>query len=132
MLEKFPKPFLLAHRGASTHAPENTLPAFELALEEGANGVELDAKLSADGQVVVIHLGSNGRFTATQFDDMMQVLAGVHRVVFVNVRVPRTWEESNNQVLFWCQIGQLDGYYAMQVSDPVDQKREFVDDILSR
>jgi flagellar motor switch protein FliM len=47
---------------------------------------------------------------------------------------PRTLArlESNNQVLFWCQIGQLDGYYAMQVSDPVDQKREFVDDILSR
>jgi flagellar motor switch protein FliM len=39
---------------------------------------------------------------------------------------------SNNQLLFWCQIGQLDGHYAMQVADPVDQKREFVDDILSR
>jgi flagellar motor switch protein FliM len=47
---------------------------------------------------------------------------------------PRTLAklESNNQVLFWCQIGQLDGYYALQVADPVDQKREFVDDILSR
>jgi flagellar motor switch protein FliM len=47
---------------------------------------------------------------------------------------PRTLArlESNNQVLFWCQIGQRDGYYAMQVADPVDQKREFVDDILSR
>ena len=47
---------------------------------------------------------------------------------------PRTLArlESNNQVLFWCQIGQLDGFYAMQVADPVDQKREFVDDILSR
>jgi flagellar motor switch protein FliM len=47
---------------------------------------------------------------------------------------PRTLArlESNNQILFWCQIGQLDGYYAMQVADPVDQKREFVDDILSR
>jgi len=40
--------------------------------------------------------------------------------------------ESNNQVLFWCKIGQMDGFYAMQVADPVDQKREFVDDILSR
>jgi flagellar motor switch protein FliM len=47
---------------------------------------------------------------------------------------PRTLArlESNNQVLFWCQIGQLDGYYAMQVADRVDQKQEFVDDILSR
>ena len=47
---------------------------------------------------------------------------------------PRTLArlESNNQVLFWCQIGQLDGSYAMPVADPIDQKREFVDDILSR
>ena len=47
---------------------------------------------------------------------------------------PRTLArlESNNEVLFWCQIGQLDGYYAVQVADRVDQKREFVDDILSR
>src|SRR5512141_2609782 len=63
MLENFPKPFLLAHRGASTHAPENTLPAFELALEEGADGVELDAKLSADGKVVVIHDATVDRTT---------------------------------------------------------------------
>jgi flagellar motor switch protein FliM len=47
---------------------------------------------------------------------------------------PRTLArlENNNQVLFRCHIGQLDGYYAMQVADPVDQKRKFVDDILSR
>jgi flagellar motor switch protein FliM len=47
---------------------------------------------------------------------------------------PRTLArlESNNEVPFWCQIGQLDGYYAVQVADRVDQKREFVDDILSR
>jgi flagellar motor switch protein FliM len=47
---------------------------------------------------------------------------------------PRTLArlESNNQVLFWCQIGQLDGYYAMQVADHVDQTQEFVGDILSR
>src|SRR3972149_8380299 len=55
MFERFPDPILFAHRGASAHAPENTLPAFELALDQGADGVELDAKLSADGQVVVIH-----------------------------------------------------------------------------
>jgi flagellar motor switch protein FliM len=47
---------------------------------------------------------------------------------------PRTLArlENNSQLLFWCQIGQLDGYYAIQIADPVDQKREFVDDILSR
>src|SRR5512138_2694544 len=48
-------PAIIAHRGASAHAPENTLSAFRLALEQGADGIELDAKLSADGHVIVIH-----------------------------------------------------------------------------
>ena len=48
-------PLLLGHRGAKKYAPENTLAAFNLALEQGADGVELDAKLSADGVVVVHH-----------------------------------------------------------------------------
>ncbi len=48
-------PAIFAHRGASAHAPENTLPAFGLALEQGADGIELDVTLSADGVPVVIH-----------------------------------------------------------------------------
>lgn len=45
----------IAHRGARGHAPENTLPAFELAAQQGAHMFELDVHLSADGQVVVHH-----------------------------------------------------------------------------
>jgi glycerophosphoryl diester phosphodiesterase len=55
MIEHFPRPILLAHRGDLAHAPENTLPAFEQALQKGADGIELDAKLTADGHVIVIH-----------------------------------------------------------------------------
>lgn len=44
-----------AHRGASGHAPENTIPAFELAYKLKADGVELDVQLSKDGVPVVIH-----------------------------------------------------------------------------
>ena len=44
-----------AHRGASGHAPENTVPAFELAHLLGADGIELDVQLSKDGVPVVIH-----------------------------------------------------------------------------
>ncbi len=44
-----------AHRGASGYAPENTMPAFELALAQGADGVEFDVQLSRDGVPVVIH-----------------------------------------------------------------------------
>lgn len=46
---------IFAHRGASAHAPENTLAAFRLAKEYQADGIELDVHLSADQHVVVIH-----------------------------------------------------------------------------
>lgn len=45
----------VAHRGARAYAPENTLPAFELALAQGADVLELDVHLSRDDEVVVIH-----------------------------------------------------------------------------
>ncbi|MFZ3080913.1 MAG: glycerophosphodiester phosphodiesterase family protein [Bellilinea sp.] len=57
------EPLIYAHRGASAYAPENTLAAFRLALEQGAHGIELDAKLSADGEIVVIHDQTVGRTT---------------------------------------------------------------------
>jgi glycerophosphoryl diester phosphodiesterase len=44
-----------AHRGASGYAPENTLPAFELALTQGAAVLEIDVRLTRDEEVVVIH-----------------------------------------------------------------------------
>ena len=46
---------IIAHRGASGLAPENTLAAFELALALGSDGVEFDVQLSANGRAVVIH-----------------------------------------------------------------------------
>lgn len=49
------RPLIIAHRGASGLAPENTMAAFRLALALGADGVELDVQLSADSQPVVIH-----------------------------------------------------------------------------
>lgn len=49
------RPLVLGHRGASAHAPENTLPAFLLALEQGADGIELDVMLSKDNRLIVIH-----------------------------------------------------------------------------
>jgi len=49
------RPLNIGHRGASAVAPQNTLAAFRKAIELGADGVELDVHLSADGHVVVIH-----------------------------------------------------------------------------
>lgn len=48
-------PLIIAHRGASAYEPENTLRAFQLAIEQGAQMIELDLHTTRDGQVVVIH-----------------------------------------------------------------------------
>ena len=55
MLNRLPRPAIFAHRGASAYAPENTSSAFELAIQQKADAIELDVKLSADERVVVIH-----------------------------------------------------------------------------
>lgn len=52
---------ILAHRGASRDAPENTLPAFQEAVAQGADGVELDAMVCGSGEVVVCHDSELGR-----------------------------------------------------------------------
>ena len=49
------RPLVWAHRGASGYLPENTMEAFEKAVELGADGIELDVHLSRDGEIVVIH-----------------------------------------------------------------------------
>ena len=46
---------VIAHRGASAYAPENTMSAFELALRQGADMIELDVQRSADGILVIFH-----------------------------------------------------------------------------
>ena len=61
--EELPKPAVIAHRGASAYEPENTLAAFKLAVRQHADAVELDAKLTADGRVVVMHDNSIDRTT---------------------------------------------------------------------
>jgi glycerophosphoryl diester phosphodiesterase len=48
-------PLIVAHRGSSAHAPENTLAAFELAVAGGAEGIEFDVRLTRDREAVVIH-----------------------------------------------------------------------------
>jgi glycerophosphoryl diester phosphodiesterase len=49
------RPLLLGHRGARHAAPENTFAAFDLAIDEGAEGVELDVRMNASGDVIVCH-----------------------------------------------------------------------------
>lgn len=49
------RPLVIGHRGASAYAPMNTIPAFQLAAEQGADGIEFDVWLSKDGIPVILH-----------------------------------------------------------------------------
>lgn len=55
------KPIIIAHRGASAYAPENTMAAFRKALEMRAGGIEIDVHLTKDGYPVVVHDQQLGR-----------------------------------------------------------------------
>jgi len=55
------KTLIIGHRGASRDAPENTLASFQLAFQQGADGIEADFQLTADGEIVCLHDESTGR-----------------------------------------------------------------------
>ena len=54
-------PVILGHRGTTTRAPENTLPAFLWAAEHGADGIEFDVQITKDGALVAMHDARTGR-----------------------------------------------------------------------
>lgn len=64
-LYELPRPLIFAHRGASALAPENTLAAFQKALDLGASAIELDVQLTRDGKLIVIHDGTVDRTTGS-------------------------------------------------------------------
>ncbi len=79
-------PLIVAHRGASRDAPENTLPAFKLAWEQGADAIEGDFHLTKDGHVVCIHdedteKTSNRKLLvrATPLDELRKLDVGMGR-----------------------------------------------------
>lgn len=82
-----PRPQVFAHRGGAALGPENTIAAFDLGLESGADGIELDVHLSADGVVVVHHddtldrtTDASGPVAARTADELARVDAGARFV----------------------------------------------------
>jgi glycerophosphoryl diester phosphodiesterase len=106
---------VFGHRGAKAYAPMNTLPSFELALEQGAQGIELDVHRSKDGYPVIVHdftvdATSNGsglvtgmtlaelkaldagtwfdaKFAGTQIPTLDEVFEALGKRLFINVEI---------------------------------------------
>ena len=90
---------IFAHRGASAYAPENTLAAFQLARDLGADGVELDIQMTSDGRLVVIHdetldrtTSGSGWVKAMSLSQIKALNASMGSQRFPNEKVP-TLEE---------------------------------------
>jgi glycerophosphoryl diester phosphodiesterase len=89
-------PLVIAHRGASAYAPENTMASFRLAVSQGADAIELDAKLTRDNVVVVLHDDTLDRTTNGQgaihlhnHDEIRELDAGrFFSKQFSNERIP--------------------------------------------
>ncbi|NWF79224.1 MAG: glycerophosphodiester phosphodiesterase [Chloroflexi bacterium] len=80
-------PLIIAHRGASAYAPENTLAAFALAHQQGAELIELDVQPTADGRLAVFHDATTERWdgqprpvTQCRFEDLRRLDIGGERV----------------------------------------------------
>ncbi len=102
--------------GQVTAIGDSVMLDYQDPLEMSIPGVKVDAAVSrqwtdgesilqtlkADGLLgadVIVGLGTNGPITDADFDDMMSILGGASRVVFVNVHVDRPWQDANNAVL---------------------------------
>ena len=82
MSRRFSPPLVIAHRGASAYQPENTMPAYELAVEQGADMIEIDLHLTEDSEIVIAHdadlehFGESGTIALSSLADMKALDAG--------------------------------------------------------
>jgi glycerophosphoryl diester phosphodiesterase len=82
---------VIAHRGASAELPENTLPAFERAIEIGADYVELDVHADARGRLVVTHDRPRPRRDYLQLEEALELMRG--RIgVMVELKTPSRYK----------------------------------------
>ncbi|HEY2371444.1 MAG TPA: glycerophosphodiester phosphodiesterase [Gaiellaceae bacterium] len=81
---------VIAHRGASIELPENTLPAFERAIELGADAIELDVHADATGRLVVTHEAPRPRRTYPTLEEALDLMRG--RIpAFVELKTPNRY-----------------------------------------
>ena len=97
---------MYAHRGDRSRAADNTLEAFELAVDAGADGIEMDVQATADGELIIAHDPRHGtlppfcelsfaelRDAAPEVPTLEETLLAVPRHIFLNIEVKNTFGE---------------------------------------
>ena len=122
------RPTIFAHRGACAYAPENTLAAFKLAIDQGADAIELDAMLCADGQVVVIHdqtvdrtTNGSGRVNELTFPELQRLdVCSQFKSSFTGEKIPsleKVFESIGNHIFIDVELKN----YASPTNDLPDR-----------
>jgi glycerophosphoryl diester phosphodiesterase len=120
---------VIAHRGEHLHHPENTMPAFQAAIDAGADYFELDVRTSSDGKFVIMHDGTlnrttngTGEVSKHTFDEIRALDAGAKfSPAFANTKVP-TLDEA-----FDLAHGKINVYVDTKEADP----KQLVDTIVA-
>lgn len=124
-------PFISAHRGFKTAAPENTIPALEAALETGAHVAEIDVRMTRDGKIALMHdatlnrtTNGTGPITALTLAEVKELDAGSwFDRKFAGTRVP-TFDE----VLAWSK-GRLG--FLVELKNFPERDPAFIDEVLA-
>ena len=124
-------PFISAHRGFSSAAPENTLPALEAALTTGADVAEIDVKLTKDGKLVLMHDPNLDRTTDGSGPGAAMTLAEIKKLdagkwfdrKFAGTRVPTL-----DEVLAWSggRLGIL-----LEMKNCPERDPKFIDEVIA-
>jgi glycerophosphoryl diester phosphodiesterase len=137
------QPLVIAHRGSSVYAPENTLAAFQLAADQDADAVELDVDLTRDGHIIVMHdatidrtTDGHGNVTVLTLEEIRRADAGAWKSAeFKGERVPlleEVFEAVGQRLLINVEIKDMSllgvGLEAQMVS--LIQKHNLIDRVL--
>jgi glycerophosphoryl diester phosphodiesterase len=123
-----PQIVVIAHRGEHLHHPENTLPAFQAAIDAHADFIEVDVRTTSDGQLVVMHdrtvdrtTDGKGQVSAMTLAQIAQLDAGVKfSSQFTGVRVPRFEEVvklSQGRIGIYVDAKQVDAEALLKMLD---------------
>lgn len=116
------RPMVIAHRGASGHAPENSLEAFFVAASLGADGVELDVHATADGAIVVHHdpvIGGIGPIRDLPFDRAREVRLSNGEAIPLLAEVLETVPALE----VWIEVKELDPRWDGRLLELIDRDR---------
>ena len=135
---------IFAHRGFSSKYPENTMTAFRKALEVHADGIEMDARLTVDGQIVIMHdptvdrtTNGKGKVRDLTLAEILSLDAGAKKgMVFENERVPmleQVFSEFGRKLLLnieLCNYEELDGRTLADAVVELIEKYDLVDSVI--